>query len=227
MAAGWRRSDRNGVRWRPAAPWRPKVSRWMMIDGCDLSAESAIAADWSDLTSSGNPAACVSFSDGVCCLPCGKLRIWSPMRPFELLFSPHAVTAVPFFTVTAGGPRRVNAGLWTRGVRPKSLFFFFVCAASCTSCQMALAPVQPVQGRTSIKVPAGALESDCDVFIMFNCNLFSPSPLDQPKLSRHQRGLLLSLFFSAPLQRTSSVIAPYGEMCLYNNPESALVRRHC
>lgn len=122
----------------------------MMIDGCDLSTESATVAERSNLTSAESPGApSVSFRNDFYCLLCVKPLVWIPASPIGTsVFAPHRRSphekVAPFFTVTGGGPRRVAAALQTDAVRPKVLFFFSVFGGLATDSACS---------RQNIKVP--------------------------------------------------------------------------
>lgn len=133
-----------------------------MIDGCDLSAESATAAERSNLTSPESPGApSVSFRNGFYCLLCVKPRVRIPASPFGTsVFAPRCRSpremVASFFTVTDGGPRRVAPALRTDVVWPKAFFFFSVFGGLATDSACS---------RQNIKVPAGASGSDFHVFV--------------------------------------------------------------
>lgn len=149
----------------------------MMIDGCDLSAESATASEWSSLTSSESPPRppcpsvmasivyCVlSFTSGSPASPFGT-SIFAPRR-----HSPREKVA-PFFTVTGAGPRRLAAGLRTNGVRPKApILLLRLCWPWRRFCLKAehQGPSRRFRKRFSCLYYRDGN----------NCKLFSPSPLE-------------------------------------------------
>lgn len=62
---------------------------------------------------------------------------------------------------------------------------------------------------------------------LLSCNTFRPSHhIVQIFNAVNKHAIVSSLSFSVPLQRTLTPIVPYGEMFLYNNPESTVVGRH-
>lgn len=136
-----------------------------------------------------------------------------------------------FFTVTGCGPRRGCprvSRLIVSGRSHSSSFSLFVLAASAHRAGL------PQEPRRRNGLGSGSVcwrRTDEDQTPSFNQQLTGLlltwiNECFNQKVLQHLSDFIVPASFSALLQRLLTPIAPYGEMFLYNNPDSTPVRQH-